>query len=66
MGNSWMLLWRFDVEPLNRPTASFIGFSRLEHAQVAHEHTQYPTFHIGSAGASFVDAINIMLTCYKC
>ena len=43
----------------NRTTTSFLDFSRLEHAQATHEHTEQPTTQLGSA--SFVDAIGFRL-----
>ena len=44
-----------DLEPTHRPP-SFLNFSRLEHAQTAHEHTEQPTTQLRSV--SFVDATN--------
>ena len=29
-----------DLEPTHRSTSSFLDFSRMEHAQAAHEHTE--------------------------
>ena len=41
-----------DLEPTHRQPI----FSRLRHAQAAHEHTEQPTTQLGSV--SLVDAIN--------
>ena len=46
----WMLVWRFKMAQIwNRTTTSFLDFSRLEQAQVTHEHTEQPTIQLGSA-----------------
>ena len=44
-----------DLEPTHRSTTSFLDFSRLEHAQATHEHTEQPTTQLESV--SFVDVI---------
>ena len=50
------LLWRFKMTQIwNRTTTSFLDFSRIEHAQATHEHTEQLTTQLGSV--SFVDAI---------
>ena len=56
-----VLLWRFKIAQIwnntpTTPTTSFLDFSRLEHAQAAHEHTEQPTTQLESV--SFVDAIS--------
>ena len=43
------------TEIWNRPTTSFLDFTRMKNAQAAHEHTKHPSTQLGSV--SFVDAI---------
>ena len=54
-----ILLWYFKMAQIrNRTPTSFLDFSRLEHAQATHEHTEQPTTLLGSV--SFIDAIMLM------